>query len=116
VIDDPFLTVENVAPRGQVRIVADHLRGDVEGERGLVLVGGRAVDFRADFPVEEQPIDRERGDQFRLPVFARHHQQAHPMLALPRRAVDREERPDDPPDLPAAEVEQLPRGRAFRVG
>ena len=77
---DALLRIDNLAHGIELRIVANHLRRDVEHERGLVLVGRRAVDLAADFAVTQQKVNRQGRGEFRLAVLARQHQQARPVL------------------------------------
>ena len=88
-MDDAFLRIDDFARGGQFRIIPDHLGGDIETERGLILIVRGGIDLRADFVIEQQSINRERGTQFGLAVLARHHEETGP-IASTTRAVGRE--------------------------
>ena len=112
-VQDALDGVENVALGQELRLGADHLRGDVEDERRLVPIRRGTVDLAAGFAVEHEEVDRERRRDFGLPVLAREHQQARPVLpaaVLP----GREQRLDDA-HLPGPQVERLAGERALGV-
>ena len=113
-MDDALLRVDNLADLEQLRIVADHLRRDIEHQRRLFAVSRGRVNLCADLAVEQQEVDRQRRADFALAVLARQHEQARPILPQAVLA-GREQRSDDLVLLPLPQLEQLTGERAAGV-